>query len=120
MKGTSHGRALIRPDTYDTGDHVDLSAEVLGIVAKHLLYADSYGTCAAINVCNKALYNETLSDLWKKLVLWTAKIYAEVPESFCESVEFHRKPSDEEKVREKRILKSYEGMKSAPGAAYSQ
>jgi hypothetical protein len=46
-----------------------LPAEVIGIVAKFLLADDAYGTCAALNVCSRAIYNEVLPDLWKKMVL---------------------------------------------------
>jgi hypothetical protein len=72
MKGTSHERR--RSGTYDTGHHVDLPAQLVCIVVKHFLDADAYGTWAATNVSNQALYNETLPDIWNKVVLWPAKI----------------------------------------------
>lgn len=93
---------------------------MLGIVAKHLTASDMYGTCASLNAMCHAVYDETLPTLYKKLVLWPAKAYANVPSSFWASNFHSRSLSRSKVVAKEKIHVIWERYKVCRGAAWTQ
>lgn len=93
---------------------------MLGIIAKFLLDDDCCGTCASLNACSQAIHRETLPDLWKKLVLWPSKAYASIPESYWSAQDSQRTVSQDERDIENDILDKWDGLKSSPGAKWTE
>lgn len=47
-----------------------LPLDIFGLIAKHLITNQAYGTCASLNGTSKAVYAETTKILWRSIVFW--------------------------------------------------
>lgn len=102
-----------------TDDGPALPLDVVGVIAKHLIDGNAYGTCAALNVISKGVEDETSPTLWKTCVLPGAKAFALLPPS-SRSVRTSFVAADRMKVLENDMLGKWEQITKAKGAKWIQ
>jgi hypothetical protein len=94
-----------------------LPLDIIGVIAKQLIADGSYGTCAALNVTCKAVFQETLRILWKRLVLWGAKLYSSLPRADWNDP---RSSGAAKKATMKKVSKIWLAILKSKGAAHVQ
>jgi hypothetical protein len=91
--------------------------DVLGVIAKHLIDDNAYGTCAALNVTSKEVELETSPTLWKTCVLPGGKAFETLPPS-ARFEETSTLSGDHVAALEENMGKQWEDIRNAKNAKW--
>ena len=96
---------------------MSLPAEVIGVIAKHLIADSQFGTCAALNRTCHAVYSETLRTLWRICVFWASNILKTLPPATWSTEDL---PWEEDPHRDAKedVCEQWNILIDSPGAQF--